>query len=239
MHFGWQRCIQILWRKWSEAGRNTLRWKKVGNLVWIFGGAHGEQQQDWQCWSTQHIDFHVRRAPGMVGSDKKKFFHLHNLFELIGQKKFSNCPKFLKHENIFRMPQKFGHKWKLSSTFIRCRLLLSKMRICEEKNAVVLSARDRLAESVLFFPFFFQFCDVSHSYQHPKKWIFLKWLTHLYRTIKAVASRKNLITASCKKILGKIWRIFYFKEGICEEKNAAVLLLLPVQLLQLLSNLVH
>ncbi len=79
--------------------------------------------------STQHTNFHVRRAPGMVGSDKKKFFHLHNLLELTGQKKFSNCPKFLKHENIFRMPQKFGHKWKLSSTFIRCRLLLSKMRI--------------------------------------------------------------------------------------------------------------
>ncbi len=33
----------------SEAGRNTLRWKKVGNLVRIFGGTHGEQQQDWQC----------------------------------------------------------------------------------------------------------------------------------------------------------------------------------------------
>jgi len=76
MHFGWQRCIQILWRKWSEVGRNTLRWKKVGNLVRIFGGTHGKQQQDWQCWSTQHIDFHVKRAPGMVGSDKKKFFHL-------------------------------------------------------------------------------------------------------------------------------------------------------------------
>jgi len=119
------------------------------------------------------------------------------------------------------------------------RIFYFKEGICEEKNATVLSARERLAESVLFFPFFFQFCDVSHSYQHPKKWIFLKWLIHLYKTIKAVASRENLTTASGKKILGKIWRIFYFKEGICEENNAAVLLFLPVQLLQLLSNLVH
>ncbi len=46
----------------------------------------------------------------------------------------------------------------------------------------------------------------------------------MYRTIKAVvASRENLTTASSKKILGKIGRIFYFKEGICEEKNATVL----------------
>ncbi len=152
MHFGWQRCIQILWRKWSEAGRNTLRWKKVGNLVRIFGGTHGEQQQDWQCWSTQHIDFHVRRAPGMVGSDKKKFFHLHNLLELTGQKKFSNCPNFLKHENIFRMPQKFGHKWKLSSTFIRCRLLLSKMRIPKMPNKFQASKFFRVPLLQLFLP---------------------------------------------------------------------------------------
>jgi hypothetical protein len=39
---------------------------------------------------TGNTDFHVRRAPGMVGSDKKKFFHLLNLLELTGQKKISN-----------------------------------------------------------------------------------------------------------------------------------------------------
>jgi len=69
------------------------------------------------------------RAPGMVGSDKKTFSHLCNLLEITGQNKFSNCPNFLKHENIFRMPQKFRLKWKLSSTFVRCRLLLSRVRI--------------------------------------------------------------------------------------------------------------
>jgi hypothetical protein len=94
----------------------------------------------------------VRRAPGMVGSDKKKFFHLHNLFELIGQKKFSNCPKFLKHENIFRMPQKFGHKWKLSSTFIRCRLLLSKMRIPKMPNKFQASRFFKVPLLQLFLP---------------------------------------------------------------------------------------
>jgi hypothetical protein len=34
-------------------------------------------------------------------------------------KKFSNCPNFLKHKDIFRMPKLFGQKSKISSTFIR------------------------------------------------------------------------------------------------------------------------
>jgi hypothetical protein len=69
------------------------------------------------------------RAPGMVGGDKKTFFHLRNLLKITRQNKFSNCPNFLKHEDIFRKPQKFGLKWKLFSTFVRCRLLLSRVRI--------------------------------------------------------------------------------------------------------------
>ncbi len=68
------------------------------------------------------------KAPGMVGSDKKTFWPC-KLLEITGQNKFSNCPNFLKHEDIFRMPQKFRLKWKLSSTFVRCRFLLSRARI--------------------------------------------------------------------------------------------------------------
>jgi hypothetical protein len=52
--------------------------------------------------------------PGWWAVTKKSFFTFIICSELTGQKKFSNCPKFLKHEKIFRMPQKFGHKWKLS-----------------------------------------------------------------------------------------------------------------------------
>jgi hypothetical protein len=81
---------------------------------------------------------------------KKSFFNF-NLLELTGQKKFSNCPKFLKHENIFKMPQKFGHKWKLSSTFIRCRLLLSKMRILKMPNKFQASRFFKVPLLQLFF----------------------------------------------------------------------------------------
>jgi hypothetical protein len=55
----------------------------------------------------------------MVGGDKKKFFRLHNLPEIIGQKSFQTAQFLLKHEDIFRMPKNFGHKSKLSQTFIR------------------------------------------------------------------------------------------------------------------------
>jgi hypothetical protein len=51
----------------------------------------------------------VREHPGWWVVTKKKI-HLQNLLEILGQNKFSNYPKFLKHEDIFRMPQKFGHK---------------------------------------------------------------------------------------------------------------------------------
>jgi hypothetical protein len=51
----------------------------------------------------------VREHPGRWAVTKKKFFHLQNQLEILGQNKFSNCPKFVKHEDIFRMPQKFGH----------------------------------------------------------------------------------------------------------------------------------
>ncbi len=63
------------------------------------------------------------------GQWQKNVFSPCKLLEITGQNKFSNCPNFLKHEDIFQMPQKFGLKWKLSSTFVRCRLLLSRVRI--------------------------------------------------------------------------------------------------------------
>jgi hypothetical protein len=63
------------------------------------------------------------------GQWQKNVFSPCKLLKITGQNKFSNYPNFLKHENIFWMPQKIGLKWKLSSTFVRCRLLLSRVRI--------------------------------------------------------------------------------------------------------------
>jgi len=63
------------------------------------------------------------------GQWQKNVFSPCKLLKITGQNKFSNYPNFLKHENIFWMPQKIRLKWKLSSTFVRCRLLLSRVRI--------------------------------------------------------------------------------------------------------------
>jgi len=55
------------------------------------------------------------RAPGMVGSDQKTIVFVISL-------------KLLDQKNL-KLPKIFGHKWKLSSTFIRCLQLLSRVRI--------------------------------------------------------------------------------------------------------------
>jgi hypothetical protein len=50
----------------------------------------------------------VREHLGWWAVTKKRFF-LRNLLEITGQKKFSNCPNFLKHEDIFlECPKNLG-----------------------------------------------------------------------------------------------------------------------------------
>jgi hypothetical protein len=72
------------------------------------------------------LSLSCERAFGRVGSNKKKLFkkikklkiNLYNLPETKGQhnKNFPKCPK----KDFSRGPKMFGHKWKISSTLIRC-----------------------------------------------------------------------------------------------------------------------
>jgi len=86
---------------------------------------------------------------------------------------FVICPKLLDQKNL-KLPKTFGHKWKLSSTFIRCLQLLSRVRIPKmSKNfkhqdfsefPIVLARNEKNKSTFITFPSRLKFSKLSEIF---------------------------------------------------------------------------